>query len=89
MTCKTAFQAHLIAKESPKNLRNYDLNNCKQIFLRPLFCHFLTNFTILRPPNFSGHRPFFGISFELFGRKFGHLATVPNVIVANQVQYFV
>jgi hypothetical protein len=53
----------------------FHLNNCKKI-LRPLFCHFLTNFTILRPKNFSGHRQFFGASFELFGRKFGHLATV-------------
>jgi hypothetical protein len=49
-------------------------NYYKNIF-RPLFCHFLPNSAILRPPIFSGHGQFFGAS-ELFGRKFGHLATV-------------
>jgi hypothetical protein len=50
-------------------------NYCKNIF-RPLFSHFLPNSAILQPPIFSGHGQFFGASFELFGRKFGHLATV-------------
>jgi hypothetical protein len=53
----------------------FHLNNCKNIF-RPLFCHFLPNFAILRPPIFSGHELILGASFELFGRKFGHLAPV-------------
>jgi hypothetical protein len=53
----------------------FHLNNCKNIF-RPLFCHFLPNFAIFRPPIFSGHGQFFGASFDLFGWKFGHLATV-------------
>jgi hypothetical protein len=53
----------------------FQLNCCKNVF-RPLFCHFLTNSAILRPPIFSGYGQFFGVSFELFGRKFGHLATV-------------
>jgi hypothetical protein len=51
------------------------LNNSKNIF-RPLFCFFLPNFTIFRLPIFSTHGQFFGASFELFGRKFGHMATV-------------
>jgi hypothetical protein len=53
----------------------FHLNSCKNVF-RPLFCHFLPNSAILRPPIFSGHGQFFVASFELFGRKFGHLATV-------------
>jgi hypothetical protein len=39
----------------------------------PLFCHFLRNLVILRPPVFSAME-FLGAC--LFGRKFGHLATV-------------
>jgi hypothetical protein len=53
----------------------FHVNNCENIF-RPLFCQFLPNSAIFRPPIFSGHGQFFGASFELFGRKFGHLATV-------------
>jgi hypothetical protein len=41
-------------------------NNCKNIF-QPLFYHFLPSFAILQPPIFSGHGPFYGASFELFG----------------------
>jgi hypothetical protein len=37
------------------------LNNLKNVF---------------RPPIFYGHEQFFRASFELFGRKFGYLATV-------------
>jgi hypothetical protein len=57
-------------------------NNHKNIF-RPLFCYFLPNFAILRPPIFSGHEQFFGASFELFSRKFGHLAPVSGTIVSG------
>jgi hypothetical protein len=53
----------------------FHLNNLKNIF-RPLFCHFWPNSAILRSPIFSGHEQFFGASFELVDRKFGHLATV-------------
>jgi hypothetical protein len=56
----------------------FNLNKSKKIS-RPLFCYFLQNSAILRPPIFSGHGQFFGASFELFGRKFGHLATVTNL----------
>jgi hypothetical protein len=53
----------------------FHLKNWTNIF-RPLFCHFEPNSDNLRPLIFSGHGQFFGASFELFGRKFGHLATV-------------
>jgi hypothetical protein len=78
---KQLFQTLFRAKDNHKNLRNYKisygfhLNVCENIF-RPLFCYFLLNSAILRPPIFSGHKQFFGASFELFGRKFGHLAPV-------------
>jgi hypothetical protein len=60
----------------------FQLYNCKNIF-RPLFCYFLQKSAILRPPIFSGHGQFFGASFELFGRKFGHLATVIWIRIHN------
>jgi hypothetical protein len=50
------------------------LNNCTNIF-RPLFCHILLKSAL------SGH--IFGASFELFGRKFGHLATVWNTFISD------
>jgi hypothetical protein len=36
----------------------------------------LPNSAILQSPIFSAHGQFFGASFALFGRQFGHLATV-------------
>jgi hypothetical protein len=49
----------------------------KKIF-RPVFCYFSAKLVAIRPPIFSGQQFFFAASFELFGRKFGHLATVPG-----------
>jgi hypothetical protein len=57
----------------------FHLNYCKNNF-RPLFCHILLNSAFFRHPIFPGHDQFFRASFELFGRKFGHLATVNGAI---------
>jgi hypothetical protein len=56
----------------------FHLYVCKNIS-RPLFCYFLPISAFFRLPIFSGHKQFFGASFELFGRKFGHLAPVSTI----------
>jgi hypothetical protein len=61
----------------------FHVNNCKNIF-RPLFCHFLPNSAIFRPPIFSSHGQFFGASLELFERSEILFYAVLTVTDANQ-----
>jgi hypothetical protein len=44
--------------------------------MKESFCNVWTKSAIIRPPIFPGKEIFFVACFELFGRKFGHLATV-------------
>jgi hypothetical protein len=60
----------------------FQLNTCKNIF-RPLFCHILQNSAIYGLQFFQAMDNFFA-SFGLFGRKFGHLATViPGLLMGE------
>jgi hypothetical protein len=60
-------QYNILYGFTPKLLKKY---------FQACFLPLLQNFVMFRPPVSSGHEDYFGASFELFARKFGHLETV-------------
>jgi hypothetical protein len=59
-----------------------------------VFCQFFSNSVILLTPIFAGLAHYFGASFELFGREFGHLETMffinrsPRGLMVIILKYF-